>query len=111
MSARGLDAATVRSVLRVTDVLDRFGEQYRDRPEIRLAHCRACSHHDRRGRASLVVNRASGRWIYYSGVRADGTPCRGDVLELLAAYAGLDTDSRFPEVVELGASIAGIAPN
>jgi hypothetical protein len=34
---RRLDAGTVRAALRVAAVLARFGEEYRDRPKIRLA--------------------------------------------------------------------------
>jgi hypothetical protein len=62
-SRRGrLDAATVRAALRVPAVLARFGEEYRDRPEIRLAVCPACGQRQRR--ALVVIDRESGpRWV------------------------------------------------
>ncbi len=103
-----LDAATVRNMTRATAVLDRFAEEYRDRPEIRLARCPACGHQSRRGRESFVIDRESGEWIHHSGARADGTACRGDVLDLVAAYAGIDIRRDFPRVLEIAASIAGI---
>lgn len=101
-----LDAADLRAALRVTAVLDRFGEEYRDRPEIRLATCPACGQQQRR--ASFVVDRESGRWIHHGGADSDGAPCKGDIFDLVAALAGLDRMRDFPRVLELGASIAGI---
>lgn len=103
-----LKADVVRSVLRASAVLDRFAEQYRDRPEIRLARCPACSHQSRRGRESFVIDRESGEWFHHGGARTDGTACRGDVLALVAAYAGLDTRRDFPRVLAMAAAIAGI---
>jgi hypothetical protein len=101
-----LDAADVRAALRVTAVLERFGEDYRDRPEIRLATCPACGKRQRR--ASCVIDRESGRWIHHGGADSDGAPCKGDIFDLVAAFAGLDRKRDFPRVLELGATIAGI---
>jgi hypothetical protein len=106
-----LDAGTVRSMTRATAVLDHFAEPYHDRPEIRLARCPACGHQSRRGRESFVVDGESGDWIHHGGARADGTACRGNVLGLVAAFAGLDIRRDFPRVLEIAASIAGITPD
>ena len=51
IQAGRLDADMVRAALRVTAVLARFGEEYRDRPEIRLAVCPACGQPARSSRA------------------------------------------------------------
>jgi hypothetical protein len=104
-----VDVADVRAALRVTDVLDRFSVEYRDRPEIRLAVCPACRQQQRR--ASVVVDRESGRWIHHSGATAEGAPCKGDILALVAALAGLDVRRDFPRVLELAAEIAGVTPD
>jgi len=104
-----LDADAVRAVLRVTAVLARFGEEYRDRPEIRLAVCPACGQRQRR--ASVVIDRESGRWIHHGGATSAGTPCKGDAFDLVAAYTGLDARRDFPRVLELAAQIAGVTPN
>jgi hypothetical protein len=106
---RRLDADTVRAALRVTAILARFGEEYRDRPEIRLAVCPACGQRQRR--ASVVIDRESGRWIHHGGATAVGAPCKGDAFDLVAAYAGLDAGLDFPRVLELAAQIAGVTPD
>lgn len=99
-----LEAEDVRAALRVTDVLDRFGVDYRDRRNITLRECPNCKRRQRR--AAFKVNRDTGLWIHHSGP-AGSAICKGDALDLLGAFAGVDR-SRFPELLELGASIAGI---
>ncbi len=101
-----LEADTVRAALRVPAVLARFGVEYRDRPEIRLAVCPACGQRQRR--ASVVIDRESGRWIHHGGASSAGASCRGDAFDLVAAYAGLDARRDFPRVLELAAQIAGV---
>ena len=103
-----LDAEDVKAALRVPAVLDWFGVEYRDRPEIRLAMCPACGGNQRR--ASFLVDRESGEWFHHGGAAADGRPCRGDIFALVAALAGLDARRDFPRVLELGATIAGLSP-
>jgi len=106
---RRLDADTVRAALRVTAVLAWVGVEYRDRPEIRLADCPACGQRQRR--ASVVIDRESGRWIHHGGATSAGAPCKGDAFDLVAAYAGLDARRDFPRVLELAAQIAGVTPD
>ena len=105
---RGIEAADLKAALagRVTAVLDWFGEDHRDRREIRLKRCPACGQSQRR--ASFLVDRESGDWFHHGGAGPDGRPCRGDIFGLIAALAGLDVRLDFPRVLELGASIAGI---
>lgn len=104
-----LDADQVRGALRTTAVLEWAGEEYRDRPEIRLATCPACGGNQRR--ASFLVHRESGQWMHHGGAGADGRPCRGDIFALVAAFAGLDVRRDFPRVKEIGAQIAGLSPD
>jgi len=99
----------VRAALTVAMVLAWFGVEYRDRPEIRLATCPACGQRQRR--ASFLVDRESGAWFHHGGAGSDGAPCRGNIFGLIAALAGLDVQREFTRVIELGASIAGVAPD
>jgi hypothetical protein len=99
-----LEAEDVRAALRVTDVLDRFGVVYRNRRNITLRECPFCKRRQRR--AAFKVNRETGLWLHHSGP-AGTAICKGDALDLLGALAGLDR-ARFPELLELAASIAGI---
>lgn len=100
-----LDAADVRAALagHVIDILDRFGAEYRNGRNITLRECPSCKRRQRR--AAVKIHRDTGLWIHHSG---PGAACKGDALDLLGAFAGLDR-SRFPELLELAASIAGIS--
>jgi hypothetical protein len=100
-----LQAEDVRPALagRVVEILDRFGEEYRNGRNITLRECPACKRRQRR--AAVKIHRDTGLWIHHSG---SGAACKGDALDLLAAFAGLDRVRDFPRVLELGASIAGI---
>lgn len=101
------EADDIRAALRVTELLDRFGVEYADRSEIRLATCPACGQHQRR--AAFLVDRETGDWIHHSGADASGAACRGDIFGLVAAYAALDVRAEFPRVLELAAEIAGLS--
>jgi hypothetical protein len=94
----------VRAALagRVLEILDRFGADYRNGRNISLRECPACKARPRR--LAVKIHRDTGLWIHHSG---PGAACKGDALDLLAAFAGLDR-SRFPELLELAAPIAGI---
>jgi hypothetical protein len=99
-----LQAEDVRAALagRVPEILDRFGVDYRNGRNLTLRECPGCKRRQRR--AAVKINRDTGLWIHHSGPTA---ACRGDALDLLGALAGLDR-ARFPELLELAASIAGI---
>ncbi len=100
-----LEAEDVRAALagRAPEILDRFGADYRNGRNLTLRECPACKRRQRR--AAVKIHRDTGLWIHHSGPAA---ACSGDALDLLGALAGLDR-SRFPELLELAASIAGIA--
>jgi hypothetical protein len=87
----------------VPELLDRFGAEYRNGRNLTLRECPACKRRQRR--AAVKIHRDTGLWIHHSG---SGAACKGDALDLLAAFAGLDRVRDFPRVLELGASIAGI---
>jgi hypothetical protein len=55
-----------------------------------------------------VINRQTGMWIHHSGGSAEATTCTGDVLELVAAFEGIDRQRDFRRVMETAAAIAGI---
>jgi hypothetical protein len=74
----------VTAALTVPAVLDTYGVTYRDAPQIRLTTCPRCG--ARTKRAAVAINRASGEWCHQGGT----DKCRGDLLEFVAAYAGLD---------------------
>ena len=48
------------------------------------------------------------RWVHHSGSSAADSPCRGDALDLVAAFEGLDRNRDFARLVERAAAIAGI---
>ncbi|MCX5747106.1 MAG: hypothetical protein NT062_31940 [Proteobacteria bacterium] len=92
-----ISAADVRAELRATAVLAYVDVPYRESGrELRTKFCPKCGE---RSTACVSISIATGAWVDH----AHG--CRGGVLDLLAGYAGI---TRFPDVVELGASIAGI---
>jgi hypothetical protein len=103
---RGLDAEDVRPGYRVTALLDRFGVEYRDRPQIRLSTCPLCGKHQRR--PAFLIDRETGDCIHHSGPDASGAQCKSDIFGLTAALAGLDVRTEFSRVVELAAEIAGV---
>lgn len=103
------DVEDIRAALRVTAVLDWFGVEYRDRPEIRLATCPACG--ERQRRASFLVDRETGKYFHHGGSGGpDGGPCRGDIFSLVAELAGISL-FEFSRIVELAAQIAGMTPD
>lgn len=101
MAAR-LDKADVLSSLTAERVLDHFGVEHRRAGgELRFQICPECGPRTRDD--SVSVNRESGRW------RCLAHECRGDLLTMVAGYAGVDIDRDFQRVVEVAADIAGVA--
>ncbi len=101
-----IDAEAVKAGLRVTAILDRYGQRYRDAPTIRLTVCPRCGATPKR--EGIAINRATGRWVHHSGPSAADSPCRGDALELVAAFEGLDRKRDFVRLLQRAAMIAGI---
>ncbi len=97
----------VRAALRTTVVLDHFGARYRDHPQIRLRECPRCG--EKSKREAIVIDRERGTWIHHGGASAADATCKGDLLELVAAYAGLDRRTQFAELLAVAAPIAGIS--
>jgi phage/plasmid primase-like uncharacterized protein len=94
------ESAEVRAALRGDAVLDAFDVKYQRRgDELRTRQCPACGP---RTRDAVAVNAISGMWSDH----AHG--CKGDVLALVAGYAGLDVAREFPRVLERAAAIAGL---
>jgi hypothetical protein len=103
-----LQAEDVRAALAglTPDILDRFGVSYRNGRNLTLRECPRCKRRQRR--AAVKINRETGRWLHHSGPGGCAV-CKGDALDLLGALAGIDPRGpRFPDLLELGASIAGI---
>ena len=106
---RGLNAEDVRGGFRVTTLLDRFGVEYSDRPQIRLSTCLLCGKQQRR--PAFLIDRETGDCIHHSGPNASGAQCNSDIYGLTASLAVLDVRREFPRVLKLAAEIAGIAPD
>jgi hypothetical protein len=104
-----IDVESVKAALRVTDILDTYGAHYHDESQIRLTACPRCG--DTTKREAVAINRATGRWVHHSGPSAADSPCRGDALELVAAFEGLHRHRDFARLVERAALIAGISAN
>ncbi|MCX5744061.1 MAG: hypothetical protein NT062_16350, partial [Proteobacteria bacterium] len=94
-----VDAGVVRAELRAKAVLAYAAVTYRESGrELRTKVCATCGV---RSTECVSISIATGAWHCH----AHG--CSGGVLDLLAGYAGI---TKFPDVVELGAKIAGIMP-
>ncbi len=101
-----IDVEAVKAGLRTTAILDAYGVRYHDEPTIRLTVCPRCGEASKR--EAVAIDRATGKWVHHSGPSAADSPCRGDALELVAAFAGLDRDRDFRRLLEIAAPIAGI---
>jgi hypothetical protein len=103
MNAPRLDRDTVRSALSPRSVLDHFGiDARRSGDELRTHSCPECGE---RTTPAVVMNAITGLWNDF----AHG--CRGDLWDAIAGYADLDAGRDFRAVLELGAEIAGVAPD
>jgi hypothetical protein len=102
VTARGLDKTDVLAALSAERVLDHFGIDYqRSGRELRFQVCPECGP---RSKADTVsVSTATGRW------KDHAHDCRGDLLSMVAGYAGIDLDRDFGRVLEVAADIAGMA--
>lgn len=102
-----IDAEAVKAGLRATAILDAYGVRYHDAPTIRLSVCPRCGAKSKR--EAIAIDRATGQWVHHSGSSAADSPCRGDALELVAAFEQLDRNRDFRRLIERAAPIAGIA--
>lgn len=55
-----------------------------------------------------MIDRVTGQWVHHSGSSAADSPCRGDALELVAAFEGLDRRRDFADLIQRAAAIAGV---
>jgi len=101
-----IDIEAVKAGLRATAILDAYGQRYHDAPTIRLSRCPRCGATTKR--KAVAIDRATGLWVHHSGPSAADSPCRGDALELVAAFEGLDRERDFARLLERAAVIAGI---
>lgn len=97
----------VLAALTVEAVLSWYHVDYIDGPEIRLAQCPRCGADVKR--EGFAVNRDAGRWVHHSGPVGADNPCRGDLLDLVAAFEQLDRKRDFRKLVEVAAAIAGVS--
>ncbi len=88
-------------------VLSWYHVDYTDSPEIRLAECPRCR--ARVKREGFALNRDSGKWVHHNGPVGAESPCRGDALELVAAFEQLDRKRDCRTLVERAAAIVGIS--
>ena len=103
MIAPRIDRDVVLCALTARAVLDRFGVVFRDQAgQHRTNLCARCGERSRRDAVSVCIE--TGLWTCHV------CGASGDVLALLAGYAGLDARTDFPRVLELAADIAGVGP-
>ena len=97
-----IDKAEVLASLTPMAVLARFAISARiTGAELRFAICPECGP---RTRADAVsINQRTGRWYCHVG------GCSGDLLAMVAGFAGIDIERDFPRVLEVAATVAGIA--
>ncbi len=102
---RSIDAAEVRAALTRGQIVERF-ELKASGPDggwWRGHTCPACKKHWR-------VLAGSGFCLSPRGWVCKACGAKGDLLDLLARLAGLDIRQQFPQVLELGAELAGARP-
>lgn len=98
-----LEKDAVLAELRVSDVIAHFQLQGKERAgELRVGVCPVCGVRSRKD--AVCINLSSGRW------HCKAQQCSGDILDLVAGYAGLDIKREFQRVLELGGAIAGVGP-
>ena len=95
-----LEKREVAASLTAERVLDHFGIEYqRKGGELRFSICPECGSRSREDTVS--INRKTGRW------RCHAHECAGDILAMVADYAGVDIVRDFQRVLEIAADIAG----
>lgn len=103
-----IDADAVRAVLTGEQIVTFYPVEARGGRTIRLRECPRCKRRQRR--VACKVDRDTGRWIHHSGP-GGAAVCKGDALDLVAAFEGLDTQTQFQAVLTRAAQIAGVAPD
>jgi hypothetical protein len=103
-----IEIDAVNAALTGALVLEHYGIAARGTRNLQLRECPKCKRQQRR--LAVKVERDTGRWIHHSGSDADGAVCKGDAIDLVAAFEGLDARRDFVRVIEVAAQIAGIAP-
>jgi hypothetical protein len=101
-AAARIEKDAVLAALTPERVLEHFSIDYRRAgAELRFQICPECGP---RSRADTVsVNRATGRW------RDLAHDCAGDLLAMVALFAGVDIRRDFARVLVVAADIAGVA--
>lgn len=105
-----IEADAVRAALTGGMVLDVYAPEARGRGgrTQSLRECPQCKRRQRR--IACKVDRDTGRWIHHSGP-GGAAVCKGDALDLVAAFEGLDARRDFQRVLELAARIASVKPD
>jgi len=103
-----IDADAVRALLTGEKVLDFYAVEARGGRTMQLRECPRCKRRQRR--IACKVDRDTGRWIHHSGP-GGAAVCKGDALDLVAAFEGLDARTHFRDVLARAAQIAGVAPD
>lgn len=98
-----IDRDVVLAGLRPADVLGHFEIGYRlVADQYRTAHCPRCGVRSRRDAVAIAAD--TGMWCCH--VCGE----KGDLLALVAAYAGLDVRADFQRVLAIAADVAGVGP-
>jgi hypothetical protein len=105
MSGR-IEADAVRAALTGEKILESYGVEARGGRTMQLRECPRCKRRQRR--IACKVDRDTGRWIHHSGP-GGAAVCKGDALDLVAAFEGLDARTQFRDVLARAAQIAGVA--
>lgn len=95
-----VDKRDIVAALSPTAVLDHFAVEYRrSGAELRFSICPGCGP---RSRADTVsASRETGRW------KCHAHDCAGDLLAMVAGFAGVDIRRDFERVLAVAADIAG----
>jgi hypothetical protein len=102
VAVTALDKRTVLAGLTVDAVLAHFAVAARvGATEVRTRRCPQCGV---RSTPAVTINRTTGRW------KCHGHGHQGDLLDLVAGFAGLSSATAFPAVLALAAQIGATAP-
>jgi hypothetical protein len=107
MSGR-INVDDVRAVLTGEKIINFYAVEARGGRTMQLRECPRCKRRQRR--IACKVDRDTGRWIHHSGPGVAAI-CKGDAIDLVAAFEGLDTRTQFQDVLSRAAQIAGVAPD
>ena len=101
MRSLAIDEIRAALIAQPARVLKHFDVDFQDRgSELRTRNCPACGPRSSR---AVCISADTGTWFCHPH------GCHGDVLDLVAGYAGLNSRTAFPRVLELGAVIAGVS--